>query len=89
MSIWDILKEKKSQEWQRVPRGALLVFQYGEKPMHLIHTVTEQALMDEPDEIREGSVNRIPAYIGFKEWRSGPDGIYVDYEAIQWKEKTT
>ena len=60
-----------------------------EVTMQLARTVNENHIMDNPDVICEGTVNGTPAYIGFKQWESGPNGIYVEYEAIQWKEKTT
>lgn len=94
MSIWDLLEEKKSQEWQRVPENCVIkAWDEDNCYIPLIETVTEQNIMTEPDKVVKGIVfidgERHYAVLGLKEWRSGPDGIYTDYEAIQWKEKTT
>lgn len=96
MSIFDYMREineKKSQEWQRVPENCVIkAWDEDDCYIPLIETVTEQSIMAEPDKVVKGIVfidgERHYAVLGLKEWRSGPDGIYVDYEAIQWKEKT-
>lgn len=39
-----------------------------------------------PDKTIVGTVNRIPAIIGFKEWVSGPGDIYKQYEPVMYME---
>lgn len=55
--------------------------------MPLISAISESNIMTHPDVICEGTVNGTPAYIGFKAWVSGPGECFLEYEAIQWKEK--
>ena len=81
-------EEEKSQGWQYLLHTDYIEWT-SEETMQLVRTVNENHIMDNPDVICEGTVNGIPAYIGFKQWESGPNGIYIEYEAIQWKEKTT
>lgn len=45
--------------------------------------------MTNPDVVCEGTVNGMPAYIGFKAWISGPGECYLEYEAVQYKLKET
>ena len=58
-----------------------------ENTMPLIQTATERHIMKHPDVVCEGTVNGVPAYIGFKAWVSGPGECYLEYEAIQYKLK--
>lgn len=47
---------------------------------------------DDPDFIQRGTITldgvQIRADIGFREWVSGPGGVYHEYEPITYKEVT-
>ena len=85
ISIWDILEEKS--EWK-----PLFVQDYieweSDKKMPLIVTYHEFSPTDEPDIICKGTVNGVPALIGFREWVSGLGSCFTEYEAFKWKEDT-
>lgn len=93
ISIDEWIQDQKQTGWKKIPKGSFISWDSEGREMPIIHTVTESMMMEEPDVVCKGLVaydgKRVEAYIGFKEWISGPGGIYTEYEAIQWKEKTT
>lgn len=89
ISIEEWLLTDAGKGWKLIPVCSVVAFDTKGKIIPLVQTVNENKVMNEPDLVLEGAVNGTPAYIGFKQWESGPNGIYVEYEAIQWKEKTT
>ena len=87
ISIEEWLLDDRGKGWKVIPVRAVVAFDTKGKTMPLVQSINENKIMDEPDIVLEGAVNGIPAYIGFKEWVSGWNEEFTEYEAIQWKEK--
>lgn len=87
MSIEEWLLEKSGKGWKLIEYGSFIAWNDGGKNMPLCRTAHENRIMDEPDVICEGAINGAPAYIGFKEWVSGWNDQFHEYEAIQYKLK--
>ena len=89
ISIWDLLGEKKEENKEWKPLCVQDYFEWeSDKKMPLIVTYHEFRLTDKPDIICKGTVNGVPALIGFREWVSGWGSCFTEYEAFKWKEDT-
>lgn len=86
ISIEEYLKSAEV-EWKPIPKDATVIIP-GRRVhgLNMIKTIMEQRVMNEPDVQICGSIDGKPAIIGFKEWVSGPDGCFTEWEAIQYRE---
>lgn len=85
MTIDEWMSQRPAQEWKRIELYAKIEW-ISDKNMPLCRSVNENRIMEKPDVICKGTVDGVPAYIGFKEWVSGWGEEFIEYEAIQWKE---
>lgn len=76
----------ESNEWTRLTLWDYIEWT-SESSMPLIKAISESRIMTNPDVVCEGTVNGVPAYIGFKAWVSGLGECYLEYEAVQYKLK--
>lgn len=72
-------------EWKPIPKDSSVIIP-GRKLQGVIKGVLEQKVMNEPDLVIYGSIDGKPAMIGFKEWVSGPDCCFHEWEAVQYRE---
>lgn len=78
--------EKLSGEWKRIPPEATVIFPKETKVPKTEPVIRRSELMAEPDLVLKGTVNRVPSFVGFKEWVSGPNDCYHEFELLQYKE---
>lgn len=84
-----ILKQSTSDSiWKRIPPEATIIIPAGVKVPEVEPILRRSDLMEVPDLVLEGEVNKVPAYIGCKEWVSGPNEEYHSFEILQWKERS-
>lgn len=91
ISIDEWIQEEKGTGWKRIPGGSFVSWDSQGRNMPICVPVTKSDLMTDPDVICEGLVNiqgeKTLAYIGFKEWVSGPNDCFHEYELLQYKVK--
>lgn len=90
ITVWDVLEGRK-KKWKPIPFGATMIFPAGSEHLpSLGYFPTDRSKIDpetyKPDKTLKGTVNRIPATVGFIEWVSGPGDIYKQYEPVMYME---
>lgn len=84
---WILNQSTSDSTWKRIPPGSTIIIPAGVKVPEVEPFLRRSDLMEVPDLVLEGEVNKVPAYIGYKEWVSGPNEEYYSFELLQWKER--